>query len=208
MLEREKSLRPEFSPSPPTLKKAMDSRSTLTARAARFRREEQRAPPPLPTNRITVSEGKVVTSDKDVALRKLLERKAIAGVPLTADQQRVLSSLGASANQMSSRSLSQLKTAPSRGTMSTSQPKKTDRGKSNTGHRTASPAKAGLGDFLRKKEHDPKEENKLRRKIRDCEALESAAATGATLEANQRSKMEGKAALVAQLERLVLAQKS
>ena len=105
----------------------MDSRSTLTARAARFRREEQRAPPPLPTNRITVSEGKVVTSDKDVALRKLLERKAIAGVPLTADQQRVLSSLGASANQMSSRSLSQLKTAPSRGTMSTSQPKKTDR---------------------------------------------------------------------------------
>ena len=198
-------------PSPRSLSKMamIDSRSTLTARAARFRREEQRPPPPLPTNRITVSEGKVVTSDKDVALRKLLERKATAGVPLTVDQQRVLSSLGASANQMSSRSASQLKTAPSRGTTSTSQPKKTaDRGKSNTGHRTASPAKAGLGDFLRKKEHDPKDENKLRRKIRDCEALESAAAAGATLEANQRSKMEGKAALVAQLERLVLAQKS
>ena len=186
----------------------IDSRSTLTARAARFRREEQKPPPPLPTNRITVSEGKVVTSDKDVALRKLLERKATAGVPLTVDQQRVLSSLGASANQMSSRSASQLKTAPSRGMTSTSQPKKTaDRGKSNTGHRTASPAKAGLGDFLRKKEHDPKDENKLRRKIRDCEALESAAAAGATLEANQRSKMEGKAALVAELERLLLAQK-
>jgi hypothetical protein len=184
----------------------IDSRSALAARAARFRREEQRPPPPLPTNRITVSEGKVVTSDKDVALRKLLERKAVAGVPLTADQQRVLSSLGASANQMSSRSASQLKPAPSRGTMSTSQPKKTA-GKSNTGHRTASPAKAGLGDFLRKKEHDPKEENKLRRKIRDCEALELAAAAGATLEANQRSKMEGKAALVAELERLLLAQK-
>ena len=180
---------------------ALDSRSTLAARAARFRREEQRAPPPLPTNRITVSEGKVVTSDKDLALRKLMERKAAAGVPLTADQQRVLSSLGASANQMTSRSASQLKMAPSRGTTSTSQPQKI-----NTGHRTASPPKVGLGDFLRKKE-DPKEEKKLRRKIRDCEALEAAAAAGATLEANQRSKVAGKVALVVQLERL-LAQQS
>ena len=99
----------------------LDSRSTLAARAARFRREEQRPPPPLPTNRITVSEGKVVTSDKDLALRKLIERKAAAGVQLTADQQRALSSLGASANQMGSRSASQLKMAPSRGTTSTSQ---------------------------------------------------------------------------------------
>ena len=181
---------------------SLDSRSTLAARAARFRREEQRPPPPLPTNRITISEGKVVTSDKDLALRKLIERKAAAGVQLTADQQRALSSLGASANQMGSRSASQLKMAPSRGTTSTSQPQK-----SNTGHRTASPPKVGLGDFLRKKENDPKEEKKLRRKIRDCEALEAAAAAGATLEANQRSKMAGKAALVAQLERL-LAQQS
>ena len=72
---------------------SLDSRSTNAARAARFRREEQRPPPPLPTNRITVSEGKVVTSDKDLALRKLIERKAAAGVQLTADQQRALSSL-------------------------------------------------------------------------------------------------------------------
>jgi len=33
----------------------------------------------------------VVTSDKDVVLRKFFERKATAGVPLTVDQQRVLS---------------------------------------------------------------------------------------------------------------------
>ena len=180
---------------------SLDSRSTLAARAARFRREEQRPPPPLPTNRITVSEGKVVTSDKDLALRKLIERKSAARVQLTADQQRALSSLGASANQMGSRSASQLKMAPSRGTTSTSQPQK-----SNTGGRTASPPKVGLGDFFRKKENDPKEEKKLRRKIRDCEALEAAAAAGATLEANQRSKMAGKAALVAQLERLLAKQ--
>ena len=38
------------------------------------------------------------------------------------------------------------------------------------------------------------------------EALEAAAAAGATLEANQRSKMAGKAALVAQLERLLAKQ--
>ena len=186
---------------------ALDSRSTLAARAARFKREEQRPPPPLPTNRITISEGKVVTSDKDVVLRKLLQRKATAGVPLTADQQRVLSSLGTSTNQMNSRS-AQLKTAPSRDPMTTSQPKKTaEWGKSNTSQPKQAPDRGTLGDFLRKKEHDPKDENKLRRKIRDCEALESAAAAGAALEANQRSKIEGKAALVEQLERLV-AQKS
>ena len=176
----------------------IDSRSALNARTARFKREEQRPPPPLPTNRITVSEGKVVTSDKDFALRKLLERKASAGVPLTADQQRVLSNLGASSNQMKPLT-NQLKTV--RPAVSTSQPKKAAGG----GGKSQPKQATTINDFLRKKDPDPKDARKLRQKIRDCEALESAAAAGTILEANQRRKMEGKAAPVEQLERLVVA---
>ena len=63
------------------------------ARRARFRQEAKAGPPPLPKRTFAHPGGKIVTSDKDAALRKLLERKLRAGEALSADQQRALNSL-------------------------------------------------------------------------------------------------------------------
>ncbi len=65
----------------------------LKARAERFAREAKAGPPPVPKKIMAWPGGKIATSDKDHALRCLLERKARAGQPLTKDQQRALASL-------------------------------------------------------------------------------------------------------------------
>ena len=77
----------------------------LKARDVRFKTEAMRPPPApplfwapgLPTvgaARATLFENKVITSDKVVALHKLIARKQKAGEPLTTDQQRALDSMG------------------------------------------------------------------------------------------------------------------
>ena len=51
-------------------------------------------------------------------------------------------------------------------------------------------------------QHVSAAERKLRKKIRECEALEAVLAAGKQLEANQIAKMQGKATLIKELERL------
>lgn len=58
--------------------------------AARFAREAQQGPPPLPVNRMAHPGGKIVTTDKNKALAALLERKQRAGLELTSEQRRAL----------------------------------------------------------------------------------------------------------------------
>ena len=53
-------------------------------------------------------------------------------------------------------------------------------------------------------QHVSAAERKLRKKIRECEALEAVLAAGKQLEANQIAKMQGKATLIKELERLQL----
>ena len=175
-----------------------ENRCTLAARSARFHREQQRPPPPLPTNRIAHSGGKIVTSDKDRAFRKLLERKAKAGEPLTADQMRVLSSLGAAgANASEPRATSQPQKAATAG-RSVKKPSDANAGRPKGETKPPSDDKAETGRGFQ----DWAAERKLRKKIRECEGLEAQQAAGAKLEANQLAKMSGKTALMEELERL------
>ena len=68
-------------------------------RKERFLREAQQPPPPLPVKRIAHPGGKIVTSDKDAALHKLIARKQAAGEALTDDQQRALAELTAKSTE-------------------------------------------------------------------------------------------------------------
>jgi len=166
-----------------------DDAATLAAREARFRKEARKPPPPLPAQRIAHAGGKIVTSDKDRAFQKLLARKAKAGEPLTADQQRALNSLGAaSANKVAEPRLT------------VSQPQKVPaatkprRLKDDAGNGSAGEAGRASEDWATRR--------KLLKKIRECEALETQQAAGTALEENQVSKMEGKVVLVEQLQLL------
>ena len=57
------------------------------ARAARFKAEAKKPPPPLPKNRMAHPGGKIVTTNKEAALAALLARKQAQGIDLTADQR-------------------------------------------------------------------------------------------------------------------------
>ena len=138
-----------------------------------------------------------MTSDKDRAFRKLLERKAKAGEPLTADQMRVMSSLGAAgANASEPRATSQPQTATAG--RSVKKPSDANAGRPKGETKPPSDAKAETG----RGSQDWAAERKLRKKIRECEGLEAQQAAGAKLEANQLAKMSGKTALMEELERL------
>ena len=63
------------------------------ARRQRFKAEARRGPPPVPQRTFAHPE-KLVKSDADACLAKLLARKAAAGVTLTPDQRRALETLG------------------------------------------------------------------------------------------------------------------
>ena len=172
--------------------------ATLKARAARFKAEAKRPPPPtpkfwapgLPTEnvaRATVFEHKVVKSDKDVALQKLIARKAKAGVSLTEDQKRALGSIGMSNANQEVRS--------GNSTNSSRQPRKPNSKPVVSAAPKSQPSSAA-GQTV------GAAERKLQKKIRECEGLEAVLATGKQLEANQIAKMQGKATLIAELQRL------
>ena len=57
----------------------MDSLAAKRARAERFKREFKAGPPPVPTKRLAHPGGKIVTSDKEQALKNLLARKLAQG---------------------------------------------------------------------------------------------------------------------------------
>ena len=71
-----------------------DQRAKAAERAARFASEQQKPPPPLPTNRITISSGKVKKNDSKACLIRLKERLDAQGVALNADQERAMRAAG------------------------------------------------------------------------------------------------------------------
>ena len=180
--------------------------AVLKARAARFRAEAKRPPPPtpkfwtpgMPTDgaRKTVFEHKVVKSDTDVVLRKLIERKQRAGEPLTEDQQRALGSIGLSTCNSSSTNSSGQPRKPN------TKPKAKPNAKPNAKPAVVQQVAAPNSKPAVAEQTVGAAERKLRKKIRECEALEAVLATGKQLEANQFAKVQGKATLIEELERL------
>ena len=71
-----------------------DQRAKAAERAARFASEQQKPPPPLPTNRITISSGKVKKNDSKACLIRLKERLDAQGLALNADQERAMRAAG------------------------------------------------------------------------------------------------------------------
>ena len=157
----------------------------LARRKARFRAEARKAPPPLPTNRLTVWSGKVTRSDKDAALAAFVARKARLGQPLNEAQQRAASALSAGI-ALSAGSANARAAGPPRQVLP-----------SKTVARTAAAAKSAAAA-----EAASKHARKLEKKLRDIESLEQKVADGAVLEANQLAKIESKALVAAELAAL------
>ena len=157
--------------------------ATLSARAARFAREATAAPPPLPQRRMAHPGGKIVTTSKDAALRKLLARKAANGEELTADQRRALSSLqdgnGSSAATVQPPRTSAAPAAP------------------------PAPAAAPPAPVVALADSNSKRVRTLRKKLRECQQLEERLAEGAVLQANQRDKLAGKGDVQRELTELL-----
>ena len=160
----------------------MSSISTNTerkARAARFKREAAN-PPPVPVKNFAHPGGKIVTSDKDAALLKLLERKEKAGIALTEEQQQAR------------RRLLSSKTAASDNARAADSGLSEAVGRLQIGPSCDVPVTSAASDACKK----------LQKKIRQCEQLEERLAAGEALEANQRAKIAQKAEWVSELSRL------
>ena len=70
-----------------------EQRARSEARADRFTRDAAKPPPPLPTNRITVSEGKVAKNSQHDVMAAFIRRKLAAQLPLNSavlEQARTL----------------------------------------------------------------------------------------------------------------------
>ena len=166
----------------------MDSLAAKRARAERFKREFKAGPPPVPTKRLAHPGGKIVTSDKEQALKNLLARKLAQGAELTQDQRRALAQLdpsggaylGSSTNRVESQASPAVpSTAPTAPIVSASSHKQ-------------------LSAEVQKKI------KVLRKKIKDIEILEERLAEGAILQANQKEKIAGKDELTEALRQLTM----
>ena len=166
----------------------MDSLAAKRARAERFKREFKAGPPPVPTKRLAHPGGKVVTSDKEQALKNLLARKLAQGAELTQDQRRALAQLdpsggaylGSSTNRVESQASPAVPpTAPTAPIVSASSHKQ-------------------LSAEVQKKI------KVLRKKVKDIEILEERLAEGAILQANQKEKIAGKDELTEALRQLTM----
>lgn len=166
----------------------MDSLAAKRARAERFKREFKAGPPPVPSKRLAHPGGKIVTSDKEQALKNLLARKLAQGAELTQDQRRALAQLdpsggaylGSSTNRVESQASPAVPpTAPTAPIVSASSHKQ-------------------LSAEVQKKI------KVLRKKVKDIEILEERLAEGAILQANQKEKMAGKDELTEALRQLTM----
>lgn len=162
------------------------------ARAARFKAEAKKPPPPLPKNRMAHPGGKIVTTNKEAALAALLARKQAQGIDLTADQRRALAELNPSMNSITSSSNVELPSFAHQpmhvsAAPSTLQPSTRD---------TVTKAEPKLDADGQKRLKT------LRKKLKDIEVLERRREEGAVLQANQLEKIAGKADLLAALQQL------
>lgn len=156
-------------------------------RRMRFKEESKRGAPPLPKRQFAHPE-KLVKSDADACVAKLLARKMASGVSLTADQRRALETIQANGTSVvESAAATPLKppvtvVAPARGPVAA---------------REAPPAKPAAI------EQPSKRVLTLRKKLHEIADLERREAEeGAVLQANQKQKVATKAALAAELASL------
>lgn len=132
--------------------------------------------------------GKIVTSDKDACFLKLIARKQAASEELNEDQRRVLSSLTNGGGDTAPRA----KPAPAKAAAAA--PKAPLRAPAEApapavSERSLLPAAS-------------KRIRTLRKKLHDIEELERRAADGAILQENQKTKIQAKAEVQAELKRL------
>uniref|UniRef100_A0A7S0PWY2 Uncharacterized protein n=1 Tax=Coccolithus braarudii TaxID=221442 RepID=A0A7S0PWY2_9EUKA len=162
----------------------------LRARAARFRAEARRPPPPLPKDRMAWTGGKIVTNSKDACLLKFIERKVAQGQELTADQQRALRALqpscDADANTRAN-DATNVRTVPA-----------VKRDAALSKRDAVQPAAQSKSTAA----HACPEKRRLLKKLREVEALGQKRAAGERLEVNQETKLQSKSALLAQLAQL------
>jgi uncharacterized protein with WD repeat len=168
----------------------MDSLAAKRARAERFKREFKAGPPPVPTKRLAHPGGKIVTTDKEQALKNLLARKQAAGLDLTQDQRRALAQLDASgAAYLGSSKISDYGDAQ------------------RAAIKTTVPPTAPVVAASSNKQLDPEGQKRiktLRKKIKDIEILEERLAEGAVLQVNQKEKIASKAELLEALRQLMI----
>ena len=186
------------------------------ARAARFRAEAKKPPPPLPTKRIAWAGGKIATNSKDACLRKLLERKMANGETLTPEQMQAAAALQpASVADVNVASLTtrtvivkkqkqqqqqqqQQQSPPPPKQQQPRQQQQQQQHSVQSAEPTALPQRAQPAN-------QPAvcpEKRKLLKKLREIEELEGKLAAGLPLEANQAAKVQGKPEVLAKLETL------
>ena len=160
----------------------MDTLAAKRARAERFKREAKAGPPPVPTKRIAHPGGKIVTNDKEQALKSLLARKQAQGLELTQDQRRALAQLDESGTEYlgGSKSSTESKASPS------------------------VPPTAASSSNKQLSLEDQKRVKKMRKAIKDIEILEGRLAEGAILQANQKEKIASKDGLLEALRQLTM----
>ncbi|KAL1515421.1 hypothetical protein AB1Y20_002047 [Prymnesium parvum] len=183
-----------------------ETETARKARAARFRAEARRPPPPLPVHRIAWAGGKVVTNDKEKCLQKLIQRKLATGASLTSEQERAMRTLqpttGSSVN-VSRQTNAADECALRKGSFMAKVPAQRLQTVEAVQH-----APEKKQEEMREKQSS--ETKKLMRKLRQIEDLERARENGKSLEANQEAKIQMKPALLAELarqQRLCLASK-
>jgi hypothetical protein len=163
------------------------------ARASRFAREA-RNPPPVQKKQMAWAGGKIETSNPEVALLKLLERKSKAGLALTDDQQRAMASLRDVEGLKSSHPASADAALKERsGNLPHPQPApKQHQQRCATAPLVKVKVAPGVAQAIARDAVRP-EARKLEKKLRECEDLERRVALGEALEQNQRMKIGKKA---------------
>ena len=156
-------------------------------RKERFLREANQPPPPVPVKRIAHPGGKIVTSDKDAALLKLIARKQKAGEPLSEDQHRALATLTTSgAVSLEDPPPSQEMSIPSANVRLASSATKVVPAAKEEALMPAGSSSSKRARTLRKKLHEIAE-------------LERRVAEGGILQENQKAKLAAKPGLIAEM---------
>jgi hypothetical protein len=164
-------------------------------RKERFLREVNQPPPQPPAKKLAHPGGKIVTSDKERALLKLIARKQAAGEALSDDQRRALATLTANGTAQlavsdgSSPLQQQQDRLPSPRVVSTVP--STSRAKPPAAARAPSGPPLSAANSKRAKT--------LRKKLHEIAELERRIADGGILLENQKAKVAAKADLSAEL---------
>ena len=171
------------------MQKPSEDAAKKKARAERFKQEAKAGPPPLPVRKMAHPGGKIVTSDKEKVLQKLIDRKVAAGEALTADQQRALAERSNTNQEMPAR----MKKAMEATDISDAAPPppKSQPQVQNNIPIAPSPQQA-----------DSKRIKALRKKLHEISLLEARKSEGAVLQENQLTKIANKEAIETELKAL------